>query len=95
METPECVKSVQLQQYRHQPERRRRSLLNLNRFHLVLLVFPLLTLNRQMFAGLMFLEYLNLCSQFNLLCFDGILRRVHKPIFKLYIAFNTNLLSLR
>ena len=26
--------------------------------------------------------------------FDGILRRVHKPKFKLYIAFNTNLLSL-
>ena len=27
-------------------------------------------------------------------CFDGILRSVHKPNFKLYIAFNTNLLSL-
>ena len=27
-------------------------------------------------------------------CFDGILRSVHKPKFKLYIAFNTNFLSL-
>ena len=29
-----------------------------------------------------------------IICFEGILRSVHKPKFKLYIAFNTNLLSL-
>ena len=28
-------------------------------------------------------------------CFDGILRSFHKPKFKLYIVFNTNLLSLQ
>ena len=34
------------------------------------------------------------CNTLNDLCFDGILRSVHKSEFKLYIASNTSLLSL-
>ena len=34
------------------------------------------------------------CSFVFFKCFDRILRSVHKPKFKLYIAFNTSLLSL-